>query len=244
MKGDSERHPAGKRRRFRDGVALAAVVLLLLTNGFAGSQYTQRLRIHTNLVETSYKILGTLNNLESQITAAESEQRQYLLTSNNDYLRRYERVTFSALSTLKELRLLFRENPTEIAQVVVLEELIKQKADELSAAIEASRDKGIETSKLIVANQFGTSSLDSVQDLVNQIRTRERSSMDRRETTASTTYLTSLVVGIVSTTAGLLLVLSVVYLLQNNRRRAEEAANSINADHARLQASENPKFGN
>jgi len=38
------RLPAINRRRFRDVVALAAIVLLLLTNGFAGSQYVQRLR--------------------------------------------------------------------------------------------------------------------------------------------------------------------------------------------------------
>ena len=233
----STRLSAGKHRRFRDVVALAAIVLLLLTNGFAGSQYTQRLRTHTDLVKASHKILGILDNLESQITASESEQRGYLLTSNNEFLQRYDKGTSNALSTLKELRLLVRENPTKIAQVAVLEELIKQKVAEQSSALEAMRDKRVETSKLIIANPFGMSSLDAVRDLVNQIRTQERSFMDRLETTASTTYLTSLVVGIVSTTTELLLVLSVVYLLQNNRRRAEEAADSISADHARLQAS-------
>jgi len=229
--------PARQWQGFRDRIALIAVVLLLITNGFAGSQYTQRLRIHTDLVEASHRILGTLDSLESQITAAESEQRGYLLTLNNDFLQRYERVTSNALSTLKELRLLVSENPNEMAHVAVLEELIRQKAAELSAAIEARRDKGFQTANSIVADQFGTSSLDAVRDLVNQMRTRVKSSMDRRETTASTTYLTSLVVGIVSTTAGLLLVLSVLYLLQHNRRRAEEAAELISADHARLQAS-------
>jgi len=234
---DSTRNLAGQRRRFRDGVALAAVMLLLLINGFAGSHYTQRLRMHTDLVEASHRILGTLDNLEYEITAVEAEQRGYLLTWKNEYLERYEKVISNALSTLKELTLLVSEKPIEIAQVDVLDERIKQKVAELSAAIEANRDKELATSSLNVGNQFGMSSLDAIRDLVNEIRTRERISMDRRETTASTTYLTSLVVGIVSTITGLLLVLSVVYLLQHNRRRAEEAADSISADHARLQAS-------
>jgi len=229
--------PVGPRRRFRDRVALAAFVLLLLTNWFAGFQYTQHLRIHTDLVKASHKILETLDNLDYEITAAESEQRGYLLTSNNVYLERYEKVSSNAFATLKELKLLIRANKIEIVKVEFLEKLIEQKAAELSDAIEVRRGQVIETSELIDGNQFSTSSLDSVRELVSEIRSRERSFMDGREVTASTTYLAAMVVGIGSTLAGLLLVLSVVYLLQHNRRRAEEIASSITADHARLQAS-------
>jgi len=60
---ESKRFPLVQRREFRDRVALAAVVILLLTNGFAGSQYAQRLRIHTDLVKASYKILRNRSRL-------------------------------------------------------------------------------------------------------------------------------------------------------------------------------------
>jgi PAS domain S-box-containing protein len=234
--GIAEPPPASQRRGFRDHIALAAVVILLLTSGYVGSQYTQRLRIHYDLVESSHKILGTLDILEYQVTAAESEQRGYLLTGSNEYLERFDRVISKALDTTKEVSLLVRDNPIAIENVAALEGLIKQKAAELAVAVEARHANSIGGVRLI-ADESGKSSIDAVRRLVDQVRIQERSSMDKRASTASMAYFTSLVVGITSTAAGLVLVLSVVYLLQHNRRRAEAAAESISAEHARLQAS-------
>lgn len=221
----------------RDRIALASVMLLLIVNGFAGSQYTQRLRSHTNLVEESHDILGLLDNLESQVQAAESGQRGFLITGDDDYLETYERVGTSILAHLKELGQLIQDSSPEGEQVSILDALVQQRMAELASNISVRRLSGFESAKEVVLNQSGKSTMDAIRTSIKSLRTMVRSSMAQREMTAASTYLTSLFVGIVSTAAGLILVISILYLLQHNRRRAEKAAEAIRAEHLRLQAS-------
>ena len=221
----------------RDRVALASVMLLLIVNGFAGSQYTQRLRSHTNLVEESHSILGSLDNLECQVQAAESGQRGFLITGEEEYLETYERVGTSILAHLKELGRLIPDNSAEEEQVSILDSLVQQRMAELASTISVRRISGFESAKEVVLNHSGKSTMDAIRTSIKSLRTMVRSSMAQREMTAASTYVTSLLVGIVSTAAGLILVISILYLLQHNRRRAEKAAEAIRAEHLRLQES-------
>lgn len=234
---NSERLPAGPRRVIRDRIALGTVMLLLIVNGFAGSQYTQRLRTHTNLVEQSHSVLSNLDYLESQMQAAESGQRGFLISGNESHLENYERIAADILSSANELGLSVRKDQASSDQVDDLVKRIKQKLVDLSSAISVRREEGFDAARKIVENQFDTQNTDDIGKSVKEIRAREKASMAQRETTAATTYLTSLIVGTVSTVCGLVLVLGIVYLLQHNRRRAEKAADSIRAEHLQLQAS-------
>ncbi len=233
-----ERAPTTTRyQALRDRIALASVMLLLVVNGIAGSQYTQRLRSHTNLVEESHSVLGSLDYLECQIQAAESGQRGFLITGEEEYLETYERVSSNVEALVKDLGHLVPANSSAKEQVALLDALIQQKMAELASTISARRVSGFDAAKEIVLNHSGKSTMDAIRSSLKSLRTMERSSMGQREMAAASTYVTSLVVGIVSTLAGLVLVISILYLLQHNRRRAEKAAETIRVEHARLQAS-------
>ena len=135
-----ERPTAGHRLLLRDRIALGAVMLLLIVNGFAGSQYTQRLRKHTNLVEQSHNVLRNLDYLESQIQAAESGQRGFLITGNELHLENYERIAADVLSSANELGLFVRKDQASSDQVDDLEKRIKQKLVDFSSAISVRRN--------------------------------------------------------------------------------------------------------
>ena len=232
-----ERLTISRYQVLRDRIALAAVMLMLIASGFAGSQYTQRLRMHTNLVEDSHKMLANLDNIESQLQAAESGQRGFIITGDESYLDTYQRVVTGVTALVKDLGYLVQEDTQGSAQVSVLDGLIVQKMMLLASTIEVRRNEGFEAAQKLVANDFGKSTMDAIRASINEIRTLERRSMAQRELTAATTYITSLIVGLFSTIAGLLLVVSILYLMQHNRRRAEKAAEAISAEHARMQAS-------
>ena len=232
-----ERLTISRYQVLRDRIALAAVMLMLIASGFAGSQYTQRLRMHTNLVEDSHKMLANLDNIESQLQAAESGQRGFIITGDESYLDTYQRVVTGVTALVKDLGYLVQEDTQGSAQVSVLDGLIVQKMMLLASTIEVRRNEGFEAAQKLVANDFGKSTMDAIRASINEIRTLEKRSMAQRELTAATTYITSLIVGLFSTIAGLLLVVSILYLMQHNRRRTEKAAEAISAEHARMQAS-------
>lgn len=232
-----ERFPASRQRLIRDRFAIASVMLLLIANGFAGSQYTQRLRTHTNLVEESHNILGKLDRLECQVQAAESGQRGFLITGEEEYLETYRQISINISALVKDLMDLIPKKSVAKEEVAKLGDLIEQKMAKLAATISVRRDSGFELAQQSVSNHSGKSTMDAIRASVEELRRLERSSMAGREMAAATTYVTSLIVGAISTVAGLLLVVSVLYLLQRNRRRAERAAETIRAEHGRLQAS-------
>jgi len=226
-----------QRQTLRDRIAMASVMLLLLVNGFAGSQYTQRLRSHSNLIKESHSILDVLDNLEYQVQAAESGQRGFLITGAEDYLETYEKGSTNILTQAKDLGFLVQDNSLAKEQVKVLETLIQLKMSQLAETISVRRISGLDSAKEVMMTNSSKSTMDAIRESINAIRTIERSSMAQREMTAASTYWASLFFGIASTLAGLLLVISILYLLQHNRRRAEKAAEAILAEHLRLQSS-------
>ena len=209
----------------------------MVVSGFAGSQNTQRLRMHTNLVKESYLLLSNLNSLESTLQSAESGQRAFILTGQESYLDSFQSARKSLDSFLNDLSALEKADSTERSKVVALKPIVEQKLIDLASAIDVRRSESFEAAQRMVTDGIGIQSMDAVHNAIEEIRLFEEQSMAKRELDAATTYWTALVVGLLSTVAGLALVVSVLYLVQSNRHRAERAAETISAERERLQAS-------
>ncbi len=218
-------------------IAIGAVVLLMVVSGFAGSQYTQRLRVHTNLVKESYLLLNKLDNLESTLQLAESGQQGFIITGQESYLDSFQSARKSVESFLSDLSASGNVDSTERSKIIALKPIVEQKMIELDSTNDVRQRDGFEAAQKMVTDGIGLKSMDAVHNIIEEIRNLERQSMAKREIDAATTYWTALVVGLLSTIAGLALVVSVLYLVQSNRHRAERAAETISAERERLQAS-------
>ena len=209
----------------------------MVVSGFAGSQYTQRLRMHTNLVKESYLLLNKLDNLESTLQSAESGQLGFILTGQESYLDSFRSARKKVDSFLNDLSALENADATERSKVVALKPIAEQKMIDLASIIDVRRSDGFEAAQKRVTDGVVIQSMDAVHNAIDEIRHVERQSMAKREIDAATTYSTALFVGLLSTVVGLALVVSVLYLVQSNRQRAERAAETISAERERLQAS-------
>ncbi len=218
-------------------IAIGAVVVLMVVSGFAGSQNTQRLRMHTNLVKESHLLLNKLDNLASTLQSAESGQRGFILTGQESCLDSFHSAKRNVDSFLNDLSALENADSIERSKIVALKPIVEQKMIDLSSAIDVRRSDGFEAAQKMVTDGLGIQSTDAVHNAIDEIRLVERQSMTKREIDAAATYWTALVVGLLSTVAGLALVVSVLYLVQSNRQRAERAAEAISAERERLQAS-------
>jgi len=218
-------------------IAIGAVVVLMVVSGFAGSQNTQRLRMHTNLVKESHLLLNKLDNLASTLQSAESSQRGFILTGQESCLDSFQSAKRNVDSFLNDLSALENADSIERSKIVALKPIVEQKMIDLASAIDVRRSDGFEAAQKMVTDGIGIQSTDAVHNAIDEIRLVERQSMTKREIDAAATYWTALVVGFLSTVAGLALVVSVLYLVQSNRQRAERAAEAISAERERLQTS-------
>ncbi len=105
--------------------------------------------------EHTWEVLGTLRNLEIGIRDAETGQRGYLLTGDEDYLTPYkdamDRVTFLQ----GDLQRLTADSPRQQARLEQLSPLLQRKLEELAQTIELRRTQGLEAALQVVRTNVG-----------------------------------------------------------------------------------------
>ncbi|WP_442506037.1 CHASE3 domain-containing protein [Novipirellula sp. SH528] len=228
---DSIRRP----QRMAEPFAVAAVVILLVITGFVTFHNTRRLRAHTGLVEHSYKILSVLDRIESTVKSAETSQRGFLITGQEEYLEPYYESITAIDGLMHDLATITESDPIRHAKIAPLQVLIDQKLEELSGTLDVRRQAGFETAQTLVATNIGKRTMDTIHQQMTDFRRTEESSIAKREQVAATTYWTALATGLLSTVAGLVLVVGVLYLVQHNRHRAEKYAIALKVERNRLQ---------
>ncbi len=222
---------------------MAAVLMLLVASGLVAFYQIRQLRSHSESVETSYKLLSKLGELESTVNLAESEQRGYLITGeesatgDDSYLEPFKKAVSNVDALLADLRPLTQDDAQKSEKLAQLARLIDEKFKELSNEIAIRRNQGLDVVQELVKGVPGKQKMAFVRQAVDELRNIENALMADREFVAATTYWTALLTGLISTVCGLILVVTVLYLVQHNRRRAEHAAQAIREEHDRLRAS-------
>ncbi len=217
--------------------AVAAVVALLVTSGVVASIQTQRLRSHSDRVENSHRWLSKLDELESMVKSAESEQRGYLIDGDESNFDPFDNSVKAVGSLLADLGLLTHDDPEKSEKLTELARLINEKMMELRGDMQIRRTQGLEVVQELVKGEQGKRRMAAVRQTVDELRKMENMRMADHEFTAATSYWTALLTGLISTVCGLILVITVLYLVQHHRRRAERGAQAIREEHDRLRAS-------
>jgi CHASE3 domain sensor protein len=106
--------PSGLRALERNvllGFGVAAIVLLLI----AVFSYVNLVRFRTDakLVAHTHEVLNTLSELLSDLTAAESSQRGFLISGNSEYQQTYNSAAENIARQLSALAEFTRDNPVQ-----------------------------------------------------------------------------------------------------------------------------------
>ena len=133
------------------GVLIAIILLVggLTWDRFSAARSARELSLHT------YEVLITLNDLGIAVRDAETGQRGYLLTGNDDYLSPY-RSALGRVSFLQgELQRLTADNPLQQQRLRGLAPLLQRKLEELAQTVQLRRDLGFDAALQIVRADVG-----------------------------------------------------------------------------------------
>ena len=133
----------------------------------------------------TYKVLGELEDLLSQLKSAETGQRGYLITGKEAYLEPYKRSIGKVDGKIRELRKLTEDNPMQQSKLDALEPLVKGKMVELNQTIELRRQQGFEAAKKVVLTDRGKQMMDNIRAVLTDMETEERSLLQSRSQTAA-----------------------------------------------------------
>ncbi len=163
-------------------VGIMVAILLLIGaatwDRFSAAQSARGWTQHT------YEVLATIQKLDLAVQSAESGQRGYLLTGNDDYLVPYRAALAGIASLPGELQRMTADNPVQQERLRTLAPQLQGKFDELLQTIEARRDLGFEAAMRIVQADAGNVLMRQIEATLAAMTAEEQRLLTQRLATA------------------------------------------------------------
>ena len=207
-------------------VGFAVLLSILLAVGVVSYRNTRKLIRDSNLVAHSHEVLDELNGTLSAIKDAETGQRGYIITGDEEYLKPYTAALPIINQHMERLRRLTAADPEHPRHLSELEREIADHLRLMSKVIELRRTGGFAAGERAVSTGRGKRMMDDIRETVAEISDREEALLERRlaesnasarSTTITLAILCTLLLGFLP--AGYFIIRRDL----KKRRRAEEA---------------------
>jgi PAS domain S-box-containing protein len=229
------------------GFSIAAIVLVLI----AVFSFANLLRFRTDAkaVAHTHQVLNSLSHLSSDLTAAESSQRGYLITGNDEYQHSFDDDATKIQRQLADLQQMTRDNPVQQMNLKALAPLLTESLTLMRTRLDLVHKQGLAAAQASMTANQGARVRESILELVGNMQYEEdRLLQDREKQAESSGRLTRATIA----TGGILalsLLVAAFFLVRQSierGRRAEAelllAKNSLE-DRVRERTSELVKSG-
>jgi PAS domain S-box-containing protein len=214
---------------------LAVIICVLIACGTVGFQSIQWIRKNSDLVSQTRESIASINQLESALIDAETGQRGYIITGNEEYLGTFNNTA----DRIKTLTQKLQKHPSikdqQLHEPESIQSLIEQKMNELQTTITLRGEGMSEAAENLVKNDTGKQIMDEIREQLALMKTSQEQLLGEHVAAADQTYFYALSTALTSTVFGLGLVAAVFWSVQNSREKAEAAANVLFAQHERMQ---------
>jgi signal transduction histidine kinase/CheY-like chemotaxis protein len=222
----------------RANTLVFGVLILFLTligfvtwDRFTAARTARQWTMHT------YEVLGAVRELETAVRDAESEERGYLLTGRDDFLKTYEAALDRSSILLGELQRLTADNTAQRARLRNLTPAWQRRSQQLAQAIQLRHDGGLEGVLTIMGNTAGRETMRGIKEILTAMTEEENSLLTERlaETDSRGEWVGRLVLA--ATVIAILALLWAARLLNHAYRRSYRAEAEQRTLAARLRAS-------
>ncbi|GAA4011830.1 hypothetical protein GCM10022212_01460 [Actimicrobium antarcticum] len=195
------------------GIALL-VALMLFTIGLP-YRSTRAFEEQANSISRTHEVMALTSGVMLALLDAETGQRGFLLTGNDEFLRPYDAAVLRLDAILAKLKEKTKDNPAQLSRSKTLVALSAARLASLNQGVVLRRQNPQEASAFIAAGS-GKLQMDAIRQHAADMEKVERDLLDLRERTFAASYQ-----GIVTMTlaAGALSLLTVGVLVWVLRRR-------------------------
>jgi hypothetical protein len=201
-----------KKILFWLGLSLPMVALLAMTwlVHQTGGQFNNSF----NFVMQTYKLLDALEQTQAHIVDAEANQRGFFLTGRQDYIEPYEHAMQSIRDDLAGLKKLTSHDPTQQANLVLLEKLVNEELVFDPATVFAAGQIPTNTS-VVLLTERGKEKLEHMRRILFQAHEEQQQALSKQQQHAEEDVVSSQMMSLVLIVAvAMALVMVVVILLR------------------------------
>ncbi|HEX3717125.1 MAG TPA: CHASE3 domain-containing protein [Verrucomicrobiae bacterium] len=172
------------------GFGLALAILAII--GVVAYQSIAKLTDTADWVAHSHQVMETLESVLSTMNDAETGQRGYLLTGEDDYLAPYTAAQRAIDGQVKTLRELTQDNPSQQRRLDVLEPLISGKDGKFAELLETidlrkDKTKGFEAALAVIRTNKGKNTMDDIRKVIDEMKNEETTLLKKRSDEATAT---------------------------------------------------------
>jgi methyl-accepting chemotaxis protein len=180
-------------RKIGGGFAITVVALVVIA--VSGFRSASSLIANDRLVAHSHQVRLELSELLSELVDAETGQRGFVITGQEDFLEPYTAALRELDRSYADTRQLTMDNPNQTRRLDALRPLIDRKLTELKARIELRRSGSFEAAAASIGRGEGKRVMDQVRAVVHEMDQEEAGLLERRTRDAEhSTEMTQLVI--------------------------------------------------
>jgi len=189
------------------------VLLILIVIGAVSYQSTNELMENASWVEHTHKVLADLEDVLGKLTDAETGQRGFLLTAENEYLEPYNAAVGVLRQDISDLKELTKDNPNQQRRLSKIDVLVTEKLTELNETIQLRRKKGLEAALILVRSGMGKKVMDNIRSIIDEMENEENALLKTRYADAMTSQNTATTTILGGTLLALILVILASFLI-------------------------------
>lgn len=199
-------------------VGFGASLVILIASSAASYISIHNLLESAGLVSHTNEVMIKLNELNTALVDAETGQRGYLLTGNDDFLAPYQKAQGIIGGTLKDVRMLTLDNAEQQASLEQLSGLAEKRLDYIRQGIENKRRNGEVNPDLLVEGRI---IMQEIRAIMRTMGARETQLLTNR-TSSMNKFATNTPVLII-VAAGLAILITISFYVRVNSDFAERA---------------------
>ena len=217
----------------KTSLAFILALLLLSGIGFVSYRSTLDLTADAELVKHTHEVLERLESLLSLMTDAETGQRGFLITGNDEFLEPYDRAVKSIGDEFDHLKRLTSDNATQQQRLEQLAPVMAKRLAAASKVIETRRSEGFDAAKAALIGNQGKQLHDYIRQIIGEMKDDELRLLSRHEAVTKTSTRRTLLVIVLGSVVALVCVVGaqwIIVLDLAKRRRAEALLQAANLE--------------
>jgi signal transduction histidine kinase/DNA-binding response OmpR family regulator len=225
--------------RLVEKTLLAGLVLVVFLLGICGVlvfRFTAESNADRESLVHTFQTIRAAQSLYAQVQAAETGQRGYLLTQNDQYLAPYTRALTSIPDILDTLKRLLAGDPLRLGRLQAIDGSIHKKLGELAETIDVAKKQGFEAARQIVLTDVGLSAMEDIQNSLRGL-VEEESALSASRLQSSREWERRVLFIAIGTTILIVIALLVAAaLIFSGQRRLRLAEQALSQQATHLQA--------
>jgi CHASE3 domain sensor protein len=168
---------------FVAGDYVIPLVLVVMCGGYLSYRYNMMLKNSRDLVVHTYQVISSVERMFSDIQDAETGQRGFIITGDDQYLEPYQHARDTIPDFMREVRQLVADRPDQVNRLDELDTALQSKFEELKVTIDVRRNGGFDGARIAVVQAGGKASMDRIRNVVAQMISTENDLLSDRMST-------------------------------------------------------------